>query len=68
MWPQSSRWTFTFHTCTRGLSSSYWMGRMVLPRPRSKGGTGKVGLAMLTRGVAGGLVTVTIRFWWLLVL
>ena len=44
------------------------MGRMVLPSPRSKGGTGKVGFAMLTRGVAGGLVTVTIRFWWLLVL
>ena len=32
------------------------------------GGFGKVGLMMTGRGVAGGFVTVTIRFWWLLVL
>ena len=34
----------------------------LLPMARAKGGFGKVGLAMETRGVAGGLVTVTMRF------
>ena len=37
--------------------------------PRApKVGVGKVGFAMTGRGVKGGLVTVTIRFCWLLVL
>ena len=35
---------------------------------RLKGGVGNVGLAITGRGVNGGLVIVTIRFCWLLVL
>ena len=42
--------------------------RIVLPMPRSNGGFGNVALGMTNRGVAGGLVTVTIRFCWFVVL
>ena len=64
----SSRCTLTFHTCTRGFLE------IPLDRPDRVGDAalerrfGNVGLAMTTRGVAGGFVTVTIRFCWLLVL
>ena len=64
----SVRCTLTFHMCSRGLSRSHCTGRIELPTPRSNGGFGNVGLAMTNRGVAGGFVTVTIRFCWLLVL
>ena len=47
---------------------SYWIGRMERAPSREKSGTGKVGFGITGRGVAGGLVTVTIRFWWLMVL
>jgi len=66
--PGSSRWRLRFHTWTRGSSMSYWIGRMERAPRREKSGTGKVGLGITGRGVAGGLVTVTIRFWWLMVL
>ena len=45
---------------------SSWIGRTEMPPARSNGGTGNEGLAITTRGVAGGLVTVTIRSCWLL--
>ena len=64
----SARSTVAFHICRRGLSRSHCTGLMVLPTPRSNGGDGNVGFAITNRGVAGGLVTVTIRFCWLLVL
>src|SRR6266540_6449362 len=66
--PASSRWTLTFHTCTCGVSMSHCIGRIERPDVRSNGAFGKVGFANTTRGVAGGLVTVTMRFCELLVL
>jgi hypothetical protein len=63
----SSRWRLTFHICRYGFSRSYWMGRIDCD-PVANEGTGKMGLAMTGRGVAGGFVTVTIRFCWLFVL
>jgi len=58
----SARCALTFQTCSRGEVRSHCIGRIVLPTPRSNGGVGNAGLAMTNRGVAGGLVTVTIRF------
>ena len=65
--PEGSRCTLTFQTCTRGLSRSHWTGRIEwATRARSGGRERRV--RDHGRGVAGGLVTVTIRFCWLLVL
>ena len=66
--PNSSRWTLTFQTWTCGVSTSHCTGRTDRPDVRSNGGFGNVGLGNTTRGVAGGFVTVTIRFCELLVL
>src|SRR5918993_3957263 len=65
---QNSSWTFMLKTWTRGVSRSHCTGRIEIAPARVKSGVGNVGLTMTGRGVAGGLVTVTIRFWWLLVL
>ena len=66
--PAISRCRLTFHTCTCGVSTSHCIGRIERPDVRSNGAFGNVGFANTTRGVAGGLVTVTIRFCELLVL
>src|SRR5688572_27071873 len=63
----TSRSMLAFHTCTRGLSRSHWIGRIDMLPPRVNG-LGNVGLAITGRGVAGGFVTVTIRFCWFCVL
>ena len=50
------------NTWIRGLSRSYCTGRIEIAPARVKSGVGKVGLTITGRGVAGGFVTVTIRF------
>ena len=60
--PGINRCTLTLPMCRRGFSRFHWTGRIELPTPRSNGGVGNVGLAITNRGVAGGFVTVTIRF------
>ncbi len=57
----------TFQTWIDGVSTSHCTGRIDRPEVRSNGGFGKVGVWYTTRGVSGGLVTVTIRFCELLV-
>src|SRR5205814_8190498 len=66
--PGINRCTLTLPMCRRGFSRFHWTGRIELPTPRSNGGVGNVGLAITNRGVAGGFVTVTIRFCWFIVL